>query len=157
MKTLKQAEKSINTKLELLEFTDGKPHMAIASGEMSSIERHAKTIKKIKEIQGIAVEIKEAKFQAEAPVKEVRTWSENLEERVEKCETSLRYIKQTIKDINDKEKEEIQRREEQMESEARKRELKFEQEKLEQRLKYESQFSLKQSDTQQPKESTLTK
>ena len=63
MGTYKGQLKSIETKLALLQFTDGETANIIEKAQLSSLERQRKIVeKKVDEVHDLKVEIQEAKL-----------------------------------------------------------------------------------------------
>lgn len=63
MRTYKGQLKSIETKLALLQFTDGETANIIEKAQLSSLERQRKIVeKKVDEVHDLKVEIQEAKL-----------------------------------------------------------------------------------------------
>jgi len=156
MATMEELEKSLTAKIELLKFTHEGVPKQIEKGNIKTIERLLKTIQsKIEEIHYLKVRIQELKFQQGDDVDAIRTWSDELEDRMLSFENAVINIEQTIINIKATESELAKQVEEetakQLRDRRREEELKFEQVKLEQRLKYEKQLKPEASGSQ-PKE-----
>ncbi|KAK3725254.1 hypothetical protein QZH41_001286 [Actinostola sp. cb2023] len=156
MATMEELEKSLTAKIELLKFTHEGVPKQIEKDNIKTIERLLKTIQsKIEEIHYLKVRIQELKFQQGNDVDAIRTWSDELEDRMLSFENAVINIEQTIINIKATESELAKQVEEetakQLRDRRREEELKFEQVKLEQRLKYEKQLKPEASGSQ-PKE-----
>lgn len=134
--------KALNTKLQMLEFTNVSVREALERRRVTSMERKIKVLQdKIGEIQELETKIQEAKIENGEDTGNIREWSNKIESDISKYEASVAELNALIKDIQRNESEQLKREEEDLASKLRhqkfEEEMKFEEAKLQQKLSYE--------------------
>ena len=77
--------KSVNTKLQMLEFTNEGVREALEKRHVPSMERKLKTLQdKIDEIQDLETKIQEAKIEKGENIQDIKEWSSKIESDISK-------------------------------------------------------------------------
>ena len=134
--------KSVNTKLQMLEFTNESVREALEKRHVPTMERKLKTLQdKIDEILDLETKIQEAKIEKGENIQDIKEWSSKIESDISKYEASVLELNSDIRDIQKTESERVKQEEEDLTSKIRhqkfEEEIKFEEAKLQQKLSFE--------------------
>ena len=145
MESIKNLNKSIETKLKLIKFTEEQAENSLETNNISALKRQVNTLTtKVGGIHEIKVKIQELKFENGEQTKDIEAWNSKLEGDLFKVEAHIAEFDNTLKRMNQKEIEAEKFKEE--EEAAKARQIKFEEElqlekaKLEPNLKYEKKM-----------------
>ena len=137
MEKLQKLSKAIDTKIQLLKFTNEATTNVLEKGSFTTVERQRKTLEgKIEEVHALKVEIQELKLENGEDLEGIREWSSTIEGKLVEFESAISELKLAGKDIKGDER----KREEELAAQTKlqlEEELKFEQEKFERRLEHE--------------------
>ena len=153
--------KSVNTKLQMLEFTNESVREALEKRHVPTMERKLKTLQeKIDEIQDLETKIQEAKIEKGENIQDIKEWSSKIESDISKYEASVLELNSVIRDIQKTESERVKQEEEDLASKIRhqkfQEEMKFEEAKLQQKLSFEK-TSLEGSKNEEKESKLYTK
>ncbi|CAB4017741.1 Pro-Pol poly, partial [Paramuricea clavata] len=82
--------KSVNTKLQMLEFTNESVREALEKRHVPTMERKLKTLQdEIDEIQDLETKIQEAKIEKGENIEDIKEWSSKIESDISKYEASV--------------------------------------------------------------------
>lgn len=142
MESIESLNKSIETKLRLIKFTEEQAENSLKSSNVLAMKRQVKTLTtKVGEVHEIKVKIQELKFENGEKTEDIEAWNSKLENELFKVEAHIAEMDNALKRINQKEIEAEKFKEEEMAARARQKkfedELELEKAKLEQKLKYE--------------------
>ena len=134
MATMETLLKSVNTKLQMLEFTNESVREALEKRHVPTMERKLKTLQdKIDEIQDLETKIQEAKIEKGENIQDIKEWSIKIESDISKYEASVLELNSVIRDIQKTESERVKQEEEDLASKIRhqkfEEEIKFEEAK----------------------------
>ena len=142
MANLETLSKSVETKLQMLKFTNEDVKQVLEGKHVPSMERKVKTLQgKIDEIHELQTIIQERRIEHGDDMESIRAWTTKIDGDVRVYEGTVSDLNRALKDLQKAESERARREEEEFASELRQRkfeqEMKFEEAKLQQKLDYD--------------------
>ena len=142
MASLDTLVKSLETKLQMLKFTNEGVKETLQKKHVPSMERKAKTLQdKIDEVHELETKIQEARIEKGDGVESIREWTDEIEKGLQVFEQSGLEITEAVSELNRSKVEQKKQEEEELSTQLRQKkfeeEMKFEEVKLQQKLEYE--------------------
>ena len=138
MEKLQKLSKAIDTKIQLLKFTNEATKNVLKKRSFTAVERQRKTLQgKIEEVHTLKVEIQELKLENGEELEEIRQWSSTMEGKLAEFESAISELKLVEISIKNDEREGKEELAAQTKRKQFEEELKFELEKFERRLEHE--------------------
>ena len=124
MATMETLLKSVNTKLQMLEFTNESVREALEKRHVPNMERKLKTLQeKIDEIQDLETKIQEAKLEKGENIQDIKEWSGKIESDISNYEASVLELNSVIRDIQKTESERVKQEAEDLASKIKSPEI----------------------------------
>lgn len=142
MATLETLLKSVETKVQMLEFTNEDVKQIMQDKHVPTMERRVKTLQdKINEVHELKTKVQEARIGKGDDIHDIREWSNKIDGGIRKYEASVLELSTVIKDLQKAESEQAKREEEDLAAKLRhqkfEEEMKFEEAKLQKKLNFE--------------------
>ena len=131
----------LDVQLKLLAFTQGKTKGIVDKGNREAIERHRDALQSIvKKVGSVKTQIEEAKLESGVAVDELSKWSDGVEAQQETAGEEIKYLSETLVQINYKTSLQAKKCEEELAERDRDKQLQFERAQLEQKLEFEKKI-----------------
>ena len=130
--------KEIETKLQLLQFKQGKGKDIVEKGNTTTLERHVDALAALaKEVDELKVKIEGKKLEEGDSMDEVGGWSNTIDAKIEGVDDEIEHLRKCLSETRQQSQLAKREKEDELLAKEREKQLQFEKEKLDMKLDYE--------------------